>query len=67
MPAWLTTLVVSVLFGIAHGQWNVGIDVFALSVSMCVLRELTGSIWAGALVHIIKNLIAFIGVFVLMS
>ncbi|MFZ1242520.1 MAG: type II CAAX endopeptidase family protein [Candidatus Saccharimonas sp.] len=67
MPAWLTTLVVSVLFGIAHGQWNVGIDVFALSVSMCVLRELTGSIWAGVLVHIIKNLIAFIGVFVLMS
>lgn len=67
MPAWLTTLVVSILFGIAHGQWNVGIDVFALSVSMCVLRELTGSIWAGVLVHIIKNLIAFIGVFVLMS
>ncbi|MGB4762678.1 MAG: CPBP family intramembrane glutamic endopeptidase [Candidatus Saccharimonas sp.] len=56
---WISALIVSVLFGLAHGQWNVGIDVFILSMVACALREFTGSIWAGVLVHVIKNLIAF--------
>ena len=57
-------LIVSALFGVAHMQWNVAVDVFALSLVMCALREKTGNIWAGFLVHVIKNFIAFYVVFV---
>lgn len=56
---WVAVFIVSALFGLAHGQWNVGLDVFSLSVVLCILRELTGSIWAGVVVHMIKNFIAF--------
>lgn len=56
---WLSATIVSVLFGLAHGQWNVGIDVFILSMVACALREFTGSLWPSILVHITKNLIAF--------
>lgn len=52
-------LIVSVLFGILHGQWNVGVTVFAMSVVMCMLREITGTIYAGIIVHMIKNGLAF--------
>lgn len=58
-------LVVSVLFGIFHGQWNVGVDVFALSVVACALRELTGTIYAGILLHMIKNAVAFYLLFIM--
>lgn len=60
----LSILITSVLFGAVHMQWNVGIDTFALSVVMCCLREITGSIWAGVLLHMIKNGIAFYLLFV---
>lgn len=56
---WWTAVVVSVVFGFVHLQWNVGIDVFALSLVLCFLREKTGSIWAGIGVHMIKNVLAF--------
>ena len=65
MAAVLATILVSVLFGIMHGQWNVGITVFAMSIGMCVLRELTGTIWGSILLHMIKNGIAFYLLFVL--
>ena len=64
---WGSALVVSVLFGLAHGQWNVGIDVFALSMVACYLREITGSIWAGIVLHMIKNMVAFVLTFVLVA
>lgn len=66
MPVWAVVLVVSVLFGLAHGQWNVGVDVFALSLVMCGLRCMTDTIWPAMVLHIIKNTVAFIGIFVLM-
>lgn len=53
----------SLLFAILHGQWNVGVTVFALSVVMCIARELTGTIYSGILLHILKNAIAFVLVF----
>ena len=56
---WLAILLVSVLFGLAHGTWNVGINVFALSVVMCLIRELTGTIYGGMILHILKNAVAF--------
>lgn len=58
-------LLVSLLFGFVHGQWNVGVVVFCMSVANCLIRELTGTIYGGILVHIIRNAIAFYGLFVL--
>lgn len=60
----VASLLTSVLFGAVHMQWNVAIDTFVLSVVMCGLREATGSIWAGTMVHIIKNGLAFFILFI---
>lgn len=63
-PVWVAALVTSILFGAVHGQWNVGLDVFALSLVLCSLREVTGGIWAGILLHMLKNGVAFYFLFV---
>lgn len=65
MPLWPAILTVSALFGLAHGQWNVGIGTFILSIVLCYLREATGSVWASILVHMINNAIAFTLLFVI--
>lgn len=63
LPEWagilIATLIVSLAFGVAHLQWNVGVNVFALSVVLCALREVTGKIYAGIFTHMIKNGVAF--------
>lgn len=64
VPVWVAILLTSALFGVIHGQWNVGLDVFVLSIVMCILREITGNIWAGMMVHMIKNGIAFYIIFI---
>ena len=66
-PAAITIaiLIVSILFGLIHMQWNVGVNVFALSVVLCGLREITGTIYAGILTHMLKNGIAFYLLYVL--
>lgn len=56
---WLAALVVSILFGAVHGQINVGVDTFILSLFLCYLREKTGAIWSGIFVHALKNSLAF--------
>ena len=61
----ISSLLTSLLFGIVHMQWNVGVTVFAMSLVMCGLREITGTIYAGMLVHILKNGIAFYLVYVM--
>lgn len=66
-PWWFSAVVVSLLFGLAHGQWNVGLDVFCLSMVACILREMTGSIWAGVLLHVVKNGFAFFVTFVFIN
>lgn len=71
LPFWWTTLVVSVVFGALHLQlgdgspplWSVMIDTAVLSVVLCYARERTGSIWAGVLMHGLKNGIAFAALF----
>jgi membrane protease YdiL (CAAX protease family) len=55
----------SAIFGFAHGQWNVGVDTFALSLALCYLAYKTNSLWPSVLLHSLKNLIAFILVFVI--
>jgi len=64
VPTWVAILAASALFGAVHGQWNVGLDVFALSIVLCSLREVTGGIWAGMLLHMLKNGIAFYLLFI---
>lgn len=70
-PFWLTALLTSVVFAVLHLpgggdslQWNVAVDVFILSIVLCLLREKTGSIWAGILLHMLKNGIAFYFLFI---
>jgi membrane protease YdiL (CAAX protease family) len=64
VPVWIAILIVSAVFAVIHGQWNVGIDVFVLSIVACLLREVTGSIWAGILLHMLKNGLAFYLLFI---
>jgi membrane protease YdiL (CAAX protease family) len=64
VPIWVAMIATSIVFGAVHGQWNVALDTFALSMVMCCLREITGSIWAGILLHMIKNTIAFYLLFI---
>lgn len=57
--AVIATIIVSVVFGAMHGQWNAAINICAMSIVMCFLREVTGTIYSGILLHMIKNGIAF--------
>lgn len=59
LPFWIAALGVSALFGLVHGQWNVGLDVFAMSMVSCYLVEKTNSLWPSIFLHVIKNSVAF--------
>lgn len=63
-PVWVSVLVTSILFGIVHGQWNVGLDVFALSIVLCLLRVVSGSLWPSIMLHMLKNGVAFYFLFI---
>jgi membrane protease YdiL (CAAX protease family) len=60
-------LVTSLIFGIAHLEigsgsplvWGAALDTFLLSIVLVYLRERTGALYAGMLVHMLNNLIAF--------
>lgn len=64
VPIWLAVFITSALFGFIHGAWNVGIDTFALSIILCIVRLKTGSLWASMLIHMAKNGIAFYLLFI---
>lgn len=55
----VSAIIVSLVFAMLHGQWNVAVSTFALSLVLCGLREVTGTIWSGMLLHILSNGIAF--------
>ena len=61
------TLITSVLFGIVHWQWNIGVDVFILSLALCYLREKTQSLWPAVFLHATKNGVAFVLLFIFPS
>ena len=61
----ISIFLVSLLFGIVHLQWNVGVNVFAMSIVLCGLREITGTVYAGILTHMIKNGVAFYLLYIL--
>jgi len=60
-----SSLITSALFGVAHGQFNLFLDTSALSLVLCYLRIKTGSLWAGMLLHAVKNLVAFTVLYVI--
>lgn len=55
----VSVIIVSITFGVVHGQLNAAVNMFAMSVVLCVMREITGTVYSGILMHIIKNGIAF--------
>lgn len=67
-----TIVLTALVFGAMHVyagpgmplQWNVMIATVVLAVFIGALREYTGSIWAGILVHMLKNGVAFFVLFV---
>jgi membrane protease YdiL (CAAX protease family) len=61
---WASAIITSLTFAVAHMQWNVGVDVFVLSLFLCLLREKTGAVWAGVLLHALKNSIAYFLLFI---
>ncbi len=61
----ISILLTSFTFALAHGNFSVGIDVFAMSIISCLLVELTGHLHSSILLHIIKNAIAFYLVYTL--
>lgn len=73
MPYLSAAISASLLFGAAHLQlgsgapplWVVAIDTFVLSMILIELRERTGALWAGMLVHALKNGLAFVSIFIL--
>lgn len=72
LPAAVLT---SLIFAAAHlGEggsggllWVAGIDTFILSIVLCFMREKTGSLWPGIGVHMIKNGVAFIVLYNILS
>ncbi len=63
-PTWIAILITSVLFAIVHFAWNVGLDVFALSIVLCLLRVVSGSLWPSIMLHMLKNSVAFYFLFI---
>lgn len=61
---FLAAIIASLIFGVFHGQLNVGIDTFFMSMVSCYLIWKTDSIWPGVFLHISKNLIAFVLLFI---
>lgn len=64
VPIWVAILITSLLFGLVHFQWDVSVDVFALSIVLCLLRVGTGRLWPSILLHMLKNGIAFYFLFI---
>lgn len=57
-------VLVSLLFGAAHGQWNVAADTFVLSLVLIYLVQKSNSLWPSIALHFFKNAVAFLLVFV---
>jgi len=72
---WLAVILTALVFGSLHlfgvtndghivFQWATALDTFALGLMAGSLRQISGSIWAGMLLHSIKNGIAYYFLFI---
>jgi len=64
VATWIAILISSAVFAAVHLAWNVGIDVFALGIVLCLLRIVSNSLWPSILLHMLKNGIAFYFLFI---
>lgn len=72
LPKIAAVLITSTLFAIAHLQagssapllWVAAMDTFLLSVFLIRLRDKTGKLWSPMMLHGLKNLVAFLAIFV---
>lgn len=64
---WPAALISSIGFGLVHFQLNVALDTAVLGIASCWLYERTRSLWPPILLHAIKNLFAFVLVFILQA
>ena len=72
LPMIWAVLITGLLFAVAHLQagsgapllWIAAIDTFILSTVLIYLREKTGSLWASIGLHMLKNCLAFLSIFV---
>ncbi len=72
LPIIWAAIITSSLFAIAHLQagtgepllWTAALDTFVLSFVLIYLRQKTGSLWACIGLHMLKNTIAFLSLFV---
>ena len=62
-PKIIAAVVTSLLFALVHFQWNVGVDVFILSMVLIFLYEKTKNLWMCVFLHALKNGLAFIMLF----
>lgn len=73
LPRFAAALLVSLLFGAAHlaeggaagPLWIGAIDTFTLSMVLVFLREKTGNLWAGIVLHACKNGLAFMLLYII--
>lgn len=72
---WVAVVFTALVFGLLHLpgqmsggsitlQWSAAIDTFALGLMLGTLRLWSGSVWAGILLHMLKNAIAYFALFV---
>ncbi|HRJ06586.1 MAG TPA: type II CAAX endopeptidase family protein [Candidatus Saccharibacteria bacterium] len=72
---WAAIIVTAVIFALMHVpgftsdggfqlQWGAAADTLALGLVLGGLRVFTGSIWAGVLLHMLKNAIAYYVLFI---
>lgn len=72
LPKLLAAVITSLLFAAAHLQfgsgeallWIAAIDTFVLSMILAYLREKTDSLWPPIMVHMAKNGVAFLFLFI---
>ena len=61
----VSSIITSLLFALLHGQVNVAIDTFILSMVMLFMFERRKNLWVAIFMHFIKNSVAFVGLFVI--
>lgn len=70
---FVATVITSVLFAVAHLEfgsgnslnWAAALDTFVLSLILCHVTLRTKSLWPAILIHMLKNGMAFVALFVL--
>ena len=64
LPLITAAILTSVGFGLVHGQLNVGVDTFILSMVMIFMLEKRKNLWVTVTMHALKNFVAFLALFV---